>query len=261
MCRTDRSRRFEPCYFLLRAGVLHWGPHSPDGTSPLPHNIALRSVLGVRRHLDSSRRPHCFEIALADNSRLLLAAPDDATASSWLQSLLLHAAQALEEKDGAKKTVERPGPPAACTLLVTPTEVISVRDTLDLAFVTGAAAYLKDRGSEALLKEYIEEMRTDIEILACGSIKNLTAFKIPDTDENWCCLEWSVCEARERGAGLALLLASSAELERLIAAVERAFCALTCEPFPLSVVEATKSACSSAHSKYESAWSHMLPQQ
>ncbi|CAH0589149.1 unnamed protein product [Chrysodeixis includens] len=261
MCRTDRSRRFEPCYFLLRAGVLHWGPHSPDGSSPLPHNIALRSVLGVRRHVDASRRPHCFELALADSSRLLLAAPDDATASSWLQSLLLHAAQALEEKDGAKKSVERPGPPAACTLLVTPTEVISVRDTLDLAFVTGAAAYLKDRGSEALLKEYIEEMRTDIEILACGSIKNLTAFKIPDTDENWCCLEWSVCEARERGAGLALVLASSAELERFIAALEQAFCNLTCEPFPLSVVEATKSACSAAHSKYEAAWAHMLPQQ
>ncbi|KAF9788892.1 hypothetical protein SFRURICE_018468, partial [Spodoptera frugiperda] len=227
MCRTDRSRRFEPCYFLLRAGVLHWGPHSPDGTSPLPNNIALRSVLGVRRHLDSSRRPHCFEIALADNTRLLLAAPDDATASSWLQSLLLHAAQALEEKDGAKKSSDRPGPPPACTVLVTPTEVISVRDTLDLAFVTGAAAYLKDRGSDALLKEYIEEMRTDIEILACGSIKNLTAFKIPDTDENWCCLEWSVCEARERGAGLALVMASGAELERFIAAVEQAFCALT----------------------------------
>lgn len=261
MCRTDRSRRFEPCYFLLRAGVLHWGPHSPDGTSPLPNNIALRSVLGVRRHLDSSRRPHCFEIALADNSRLLLAAPDDATASSWLQSLLLHAAQALEEKDGAKKSSDRPGPPPACTVLVTPTEVISVRDTLDLAFVTGAAAYLKDRGSDALLKEYIEEMRTDIEILACGSIKNLTAFKIPDTDENWCCLEWSVCEARERGAGLALVMASGAELERFIAAVEQAFCALTCEPFPLSVVEAAKSACSSAHTKYEAAWSHMLPQQ
>ncbi|XP_022822701.1 uncharacterized protein LOC111353771 [Spodoptera litura] len=261
MCRTDRSRRFEPCYFLLRAGVLHWGPHSPDGTSPLPNNIALRSVLGVRRHLDSSRRPHCFEIALADNSRLLLAAPDDATASSWLQSLLLHAAQALEEKDGAKKSSDRPGPPPACTVLVTPTEVISVRDTLDLAFVSGAAAYLKDRGSDALLKEYIEEMRTDIEILACGSIKNLTAFKIPDTDENWCCLEWSVCEARERGAGLALVMASGAELERFIAAVEQAFCALTCEPFPLSVVEAAKSACSSAHTKYETAWSHMLPQQ
>ncbi|XP_075980105.1 pleckstrin homology domain-containing protein pruning defect 1 [Anticarsia gemmatalis] len=261
MCRTDRSRRFEPSYFLLRAGVLHWGPHSPDGTSPLPHNIALRSVVGVRRHLDSSRRPHCFEIALGDNSRLLLAAPDDATASSWLQSLLLHAAQALEEKDGASASESRAGPPGACTVLVTPAEVISVRDTLDHAFVAGAAAYLKDRGSEALLKEYIEEMRTDVEILACGSIKNLTAFKIPDTDENWCCLEWSVCEARERGAGLALVMTSGAELERFIAAVEQAFCALTCEPFPLSVVEATKSACSSAHAKYEAAWSHMLPQQ
>ncbi|KAL0871052.1 hypothetical protein ABMA27_004857 [Loxostege sticticalis] len=260
MCRTDRSRRFEPCYFLLRAGVLHWGPHTPDGITPLPHNIALRSVVGVRRHLDSSRRPHCFEIALGDSSRLLLAAPDDATASSWLQSLLLHAAQALEEKDGAKKVDPRAGePPPACTVLVTPTEVISVRDTLDLAFVAGAAAYLKDRGSEALLREYIEEVRADVEILACGSIKNLTAFKIPDTDENWCCLEWSVCEARERGAGLALVLASSAELERLIAAVEAAFCALTSEPFPLSVVEANKSACSSAHTKYEAAWAHMLP--
>ncbi|CAK1555868.1 unnamed protein product [Leptosia nina] len=258
MCRTDKSKRYEPCYFLLRAGVLQWGPHSPDG-SPLPNNIALRSVVGVRRHIDSSRRPHCFEIALSDSSRLLLAAPDDPTASSWLQSLLLHAAQSLEEKDVTKKGDLRSGPPPACTVLVTPYEVISLRDTLDLAFVAGAAAYLKDRGSEALLKEYIEEMHADIEILACGSIKNLTAFKIPDTDENWCCLEWSVCEARERGAGLALVLASSNELERLIAAVEKAYCDLTCEPFPLSVVEATKSACSTAHAKYESAWVHMLP--
>ncbi|XP_047521987.1 putative uncharacterized protein DDB_G0277255 [Pieris napi] len=257
MCRTDKTKRFEPCYFLLRAGVLHWGPHSPDG-SPLPNNIALRLVVGVRRHMDATRRPHCFEIALSDSSRLLLAAPDDPTASSWLQSLLLHAAQSLEEKTTPKKAV-RSGPPPACTVIVTPFEVISLRDTLDLAFVAGAAAYLKDRGSEALLREYIEEMHTDIEILACGSIKNLTAFKIPDTDENWCCLEWSVCEARERGAGLALVLASSNELERLIAAVERAYCDLTCEPFPLSVVEATKSACSTAHSKYEAAWAHMLP--
>ncbi|XP_073944601.1 uncharacterized protein [Choristoneura fumiferana] len=107
----------------------------------------------------------------------------------------------------------------------------------------------------------MEEMRSDVEILACGSIKNLTAFKIPDTDENWCCLEWSVCEARERGSGLALVLASGAELERFIAAVERAFCNLTSEPFPLSVVEASKSACSTAHSKFEAEWTHMLPQQ
>lgn len=262
MCRTDRSKRFEPCYFLLRAGVLYWGPHSPDGTTPLPNSIALRSVVGVRRHLDSSRRPHCFEIALGDSSRLLLAAPDDPTASSWLQSLLLHAAQALEEKDGAKKKDPRSGgPPPACTVIVTPHEVISLRDTLDSSFVAGAAAYLKNRGSEALLREYIEEMRTDIEILTCGSIKNLNAFKIPDTDENWCCLEWSVCEARERGAGLALVMSSSIELERFIAAVEQAFCAFTSEPFPLSVVEANKSACSGAHSKYETAWTHMLPAQ
>ncbi|XP_050347883.1 uncharacterized protein LOC126771822 isoform X1 [Nymphalis io] len=261
MCKTEKSKRFEPCYFLLRAGVLHWGSHSPDGT-PLPNNIALRTVVGVRRHVDPSRRPHCFEIAMSDSSRLLLAAPDDPTASSWLQSLLLHAAQALEEKDGAKKASPLGrGPPPACTLLVTPLEVLSVRDTLDLAFVTGAAAYLKERGSEALLKEYIEDMTTDVEILACGSIKNLTAFKIPDTDENWCCLEWSVCEARERGAGLALVLPSGAELERFIHALETAHDRLTNEPFPLSVVEASKSACSAAHSKYESAWSHMLPQQ
>lgn len=60
--------------------------------------------------------------------------------------------KALEEKDGAKKSCERAGPPPACTVLVTPHEVISVRDSLDLGFVTGAAAYLKDRGSEALLK-------------------------------------------------------------------------------------------------------------
>lgn len=36
-----------------------------------------------------------------------------------------------------------------------------------------------------------------------------------------------MCEARERGAGLALVFSSSAELERFIAAVEKAFCALT----------------------------------
>ncbi|XP_053611122.1 uncharacterized protein prd1 [Plodia interpunctella] len=260
MCRTDKSRRFEPCYFLLRAGVLHWGPHPADG-SPLPNSIALRSALGVRRHVDASRRPHCFEIAM-ESTRLLLAAPDDPTASSWLQSLLLHAAQALEEKDGAKKVDPLSGGvPAACTVLVTSHEVISVRDTLDVAFVHGAAPYLKERGSDTLLREYVEEMRTDVEILACGSIKNLTAFKIPDTDENWCCLEWSVCEARERGAGLALVFASSAELERFIAAVERAYSLHTCDPFPLSVVEASKSACSTAHSKYEAAWMHMLPAQ
>ncbi|XP_061719117.1 uncharacterized protein LOC133526479 [Cydia pomonella] len=259
MCRTDRSKRFEPCYFLLRAGVLQWGPHPPDTNTSLPNAIALRSVVGVRRHVDSSRRPHCFEIAMNTGARLLLAAPDDPAASSWLQSLLLHAAQALEEKDGL--SAERSGPPCACTVLVTAREVLSVREPLDLAFVAGAAAYLKERQEEALLKEYIAEMRTDVEILACGSLKNLTAFKIPDTDENWCCLEWSVCEARERGSGLALVMASGAELERLIAAVERAFCALTSEPFPLSVVEASKSACSTAHSKFEAAWTHMLPQQ
>ncbi|XP_013200960.2 uncharacterized protein LOC106143427 [Amyelois transitella] len=261
MCRTDKSKRFEPCYFLLRAGVLQWGPHSPDGSTPLPNSIALRSALGVRRHMDASRRPHCFEIAM-ESTRLLLAAPDDPTASSWLQSLLLHAAQALEEKDGAKKVDPLSGGvPAACTVLVTSQDVVSLRDTLDVAFVHGTAAYLKERGSDTLLREYLEEMRTDVEIMACGSIKNLTAFKIPDTDENWCCLEWSVCEARERGAGLALVFASSTELERFIAAVERAYSLHTSEPFPLSVVEASKSACSTAHAKYEAAWRHMLPQQ
>lgn len=34
-----------------------------------------------------------------------------------------------------------------------------------------------------------------------------------------------------------------------------------CETFPLSVVDASKSACSAAHSKYEMAWCHMLPSQ
>ncbi|KAG7312275.1 hypothetical protein JYU34_001747 [Plutella xylostella] len=260
MCRTERARRFEPYYFLLRAGVLHWGAHSPDGSSPLPNNINLRTVLGVRRHVDASNRPHCFEIAPRDSSRLLLAAPDEPTASSWLQSLLLHAAQALEEKDGVK-AAELTGPPPACSVLVTSRLVLSVRETPDLPLVAAAAPYLRDKGAETLLTEYIAEMNTDVEILACGSIKNLTAFKIPDTDENWCCLEWSVCEARERGAGLALVFASGAELERFIAAVEKAFCALTSEPFPLSVVDGSKSACSAAHAKYEAAWSHMLPNQ
>lgn len=58
----------------------------------------------------------------------------------------------MEEKDGTKKDSRAGGPPAACTVIVTPHEVISLRDTLDMAFVEGAAAYLKDRGSEALLK-------------------------------------------------------------------------------------------------------------
>ncbi|XP_041982160.1 uncharacterized protein LOC121735402 [Aricia agestis] len=255
MCKTEKSRRFEPCYFLLRAGVLHWGPHSPDG-SPLPNNIALRSVIGVRRHVDATRRPHCFEIALRDR-RLLLAAPDDPTASSWLQSLLLHAAQALEDKQEVRATVG--ARTAACTVLVAGGEVLAARDPLDLAFVRGAAPYLRQAGAHAQLAEYMEEMRADIEILACGSIKNLTALKIPDTEENWCCLEWSVCEARERGSGLALVWASGAELERFIAALECAYSELTSEPFPLSVVDASKYACSAAHAKYETAWAHMLP--
>ncbi|GBP92983.1 Pleckstrin homology domain-containing family M member 2 [Eumeta japonica] len=259
MCRTDTKKKFEPCYFLLRAGVLHWGPHTPDG-SPLPNSVTLRSVVGVRRRLDRSR-PHCFEIALND-SRLVLAAPDDHSASCWLQSLLLHAAQALEEKDGTKKLDgRRRGPPAACTVLVTQNEVMSVRETMEPAFIVGAAPYLRDRGSDALLKEYIEEMRSDVDILACESIKNLTAFKIPDSDENWCCLEWSVCEARERGAVLALVFVSSAELERFIAAVERAFAVLTSEPFPLSVVDGATYAVSAAHAHYDAAWAHMLPAQ
>ncbi|XP_048479631.1 uncharacterized protein LOC105386069 isoform X1 [Plutella xylostella] len=150
MCRTERARRFEPYYFLLRAGVLHWGAHSPDGSSPLPNNINLRTVLGVRRHVDSSNRPHCFEIAPRDSSRLLLAAPDEPTASSWLQSLLLHAAQALEEKDGVK-AAKLTGPPPACSVLVTSRLVLSVRETPDLPLVAAAAPYLRDKGAETLL--------------------------------------------------------------------------------------------------------------
>lgn len=42
--------------------------------------------------------------------------------------------------------------------------------------------------------------------------------------------EWSVCEARERGAGLALVLPSGAELERLIQALEHAHRSLTVTP-------------------------------
>lgn len=43
--------------------------------------------------------------------------------------------------------------------------------------------------------------------------------------------EWSVCEARERGTGLALVLSSGAELERLIAALETAYNGLTVNIF------------------------------
>lgn len=262
MCRIDSKRRFEPYYFLLRKGVLQWGPHSPDGTSPLPHHIGMLSVVGVRPYMDSTRRPHCFEIAFNDSRRLSLAAPDDHTASSWLQSLLLHAAQALEEKNGVRKIDPRTNlPPPACTVLVTDKEVFAVRDTLHPAFIVGTAPYLHERGAGSLLQEYIQEMRSDVNILACGSIRNLTAFKIPVSDDNWCCLEWSVCEARELGSGLALVFASSTELERFIAAVEYAYGKLTSEPFPLSVVDESKSICEVAYAKYESAWSHMLPAQ
>ncbi|KAI8419720.1 hypothetical protein MSG28_008407 [Choristoneura fumiferana] len=153
-------------------------PHVPHRPQPPLRALLLSatSVVGVRRHVDVSRRPHCFEIALGTGGRLLLAAPDDPAASSWLQSLLLHAAQwvatAPAPGDLAVSSwqslllhaAQRAGAPAACTVLVTPREVISVRDTLDLTFVAGAAAYLRDRGSDALLK--------DVEILACGSIKN-----------------------------------------------------------------------------------------
>lgn len=65
--------------------------------------------------------------------------------------------QALEEKDGAKKVDPLSGGvPAACTVLVTSHEVISVRDTLDVAFVYGAAPYLKERGSDTLLRGEID---------------------------------------------------------------------------------------------------------
>lgn len=88
---TQPILTYNSTYF--RAGVLHWGQQSPSTNGSLSHSVALRSVLGVRRYWDSSKRPHCFEIALADGSRLLLAASDDHAASAWLQSLLLHAAQ------------------------------------------------------------------------------------------------------------------------------------------------------------------------
>ncbi|XP_077301212.1 pleckstrin homology domain-containing protein pruning defect 1 [Arctopsyche grandis] len=262
MYKREKQRNWKPSFFLLKSGVLSYGSSTPKDNfaSCLPHSIELKTVVGVRRCTDIHGRPYCFEIALGHGAGILqMAAPDDDIASQWLQGLLMHAAQALEgpKADPSKKIL-----PPCCTLLATSRHIITLREELEIPrLITNGSTATDDKQFENK-GDAVEQFGKDgVEILSFASIKDLTALKIPDNDDNWCILEFVFCEVHE-GTEMGFLFGSSAELERFIATVESLWHTTNEGVFPISILLSTDSTsrkCSEWHNRLVTAWERLLP--
>lgn len=144
---------WEAGYFVLKGGVVYM---FTDANQRLPKRaIPLKGGLcqGCRR-IPNSHRPHTFEILLKPNKAFQFAAPDEYVASEWLQSFVQSASGLFDITEKRE--------PLPCSLITTTKHLVAMKEVFPG----------KQRG----------------ETLSCASVEDLTAFRVPLTQQSWCIL-------------------------------------------------------------------------
>lgn len=152
-CSNLPTNPWEAGYFVLKGGVVYM---FTDASQRLPKRaIPLKGGLcqGCRR-IPNSHRPHTFEILLKPNKAFQFAAPDEYVAFEWLQSF-------VQSASGLYDISEKKGP-LPCSLITTTKHLVVMKEVFPG----------KQRG----------------QTLSCASVEDLTAFRVPLTQQSWCIL-------------------------------------------------------------------------
>nr|XP_034186856.1 LOW QUALITY PROTEIN: pleckstrin homology domain-containing family M member 2 [Osmia lignaria] len=218
---------WEAGYFVLKGGVVYM---FTDANQRLPKRaIPLKGGLcqGCRR-IPNSHRPHTFEILLKPNKAFQFAAPDEYVASEWLQSFVQSASGLF---DASKKKE-----PLPCSLITTTQHLVAMKEVFPG----------KQRG----------------QTLSCASVKDLTAFRVPLTQQSWCILEFACREVHESSGDWVIYFTNYTELCTFREILETLWADANLGEFPMVTLppdDKLHRRCSDASKELELAWRYLLP--
>ncbi|XP_023246798.1 uncharacterized protein LOC106637564 isoform X2 [Copidosoma floridanum] len=224
---TSAASPWEAGYFVLKGGVVYM---FTDSNQRLPRRaIPLKGGLcqGCRR-IPNSHRPHTFEILLKPNKSFQFAAPDEYVASEWLQSFIQSASGLFDCSENRD--------PLPCSLIVTSGHLVAMKEVFPGT----------QRG----------------QTLSCASIEDLSAFRVPLSQQSWCILEFACREVHESSGDWVVYFSSHREQRAFQRVLERLWTNAKLGEFPVSSLPAEEklySRCSSANKALEQAWQHLLP--
>ncbi|XP_031827223.1 pleckstrin homology domain-containing protein pruning defect 1 isoform X2 [Nomia melanderi] len=218
---------WEAGYFVLKGGVVYM---FTDANQRLPKRaIPLKGGLcqGCRR-IPNSHRPHTFEILLKPNKAFQFAAPDEYVASEWLQSFVQSASGLFDASEKRE--------PMPCSLITTTKHLVAMKEVFPG----------KQRG----------------QTLSCASVEDLTAFRVPVTQQSWCILEFSCREVHESSGDWVIYFTNYTELCTFREILETLWADASLGEFPMVTLppeDKLHRRCSDASKELELAWRYLLP--
>ncbi|KAK9294052.1 hypothetical protein QLX08_011192 [Tetragonisca angustula] len=218
---------WEAGYFVLKGGVVYM---FTDASQRLPKRaIPLKGGLcqGCRR-IPNSHRPHTFEILLKPNKAFQFAAPDEYVASEWLQSFVQSASGLFDITEKRK--------PLPCSLITTTKHLVAMKEVFPG----------KQRG----------------QTLSCASVEDLTAFRVPLTQQSWCILEFACREVHESSGDWVIYFTNYTELCTFREILETLWADASLGEFPMVTLppeDKLHRRCSDASKELELAWRYLLP--
>ncbi|XP_076619070.1 pleckstrin homology domain-containing protein pruning defect 1 [Colletes latitarsis] len=218
---------WEAGYFVLKGGVVYM---FTDANQRLPKRaIPLKGGLcqGCRR-IPNSHRPHTFEIILKPNKAFQFAAPDEYVASEWLQSFVQSASGLFDASE-----IREPLP---CSLITTTRHLVTMKEVFPG----------KQRG----------------QTLSCASVEDLTAFRVPLTQQSWCILEFACREVHESSGDWVIYFTNYTELCSFREILETLWANARMGEFPMVTLppeDKFHRRCLDAGKELELAWRYLLP--
>ncbi|CAL7952396.1 unnamed protein product [Xylocopa violacea] len=218
---------WEAGYFVLKGGVVYM---FTDASQRLPKRaIPLKGGLcqGCRR-IPNSHRPHTFEILLKPNKAFQFAAPDEYVASEWLQSFVQSASGLFDTSEKRE--------PLPCSLITTTKHLVAMKEVF-----SG-----KQRG----------------QTLSCASVEDLTAFRVPLTQQSWCILEFACREVHESSGDWVIYFTNYTELCTFREILETLWADANLGEFPMVTLppeDKLHRRCSDASKELELAWRYLIP--
>ncbi|KAJ8687505.1 hypothetical protein QAD02_023299 [Eretmocerus hayati] len=218
---------WEAGYFVLKGGVVYM---FTDNNQRLPKRaIPLKGGLcqGCRR-IPNSHRPHTFEILLKPNKAYQFAAPDEYVASEWLQSF-------VQSASGLFDCAER-REPLACSLVLTSKHLIAMKEAL----------LCRQRG----------------QTLSCATIEDLSAFRVPESEQSWCILEFACREVHGSSGDWVVHFTNHKELCDFREVLETMWASITEDKFPVSTISPNDKLhrrCTDSNKNLQEAWQDLLP--
>lgn len=194
-------KHWRPGYFRLKAGVCYQFSDSEDRTFRSYVQLLGGGCVGCRR-VPTADRPHTFELILADDRTLQLAAPNEIEASEWLQAFL----QAVSQ--GHSECETSPCISACCVL--TERKIFVCHEELETNFIRS---------------------------LGKADIQDVSMVHLDPTGAPYCILEFESVEATESSGDWVLYFVSEAELSKFLQALDSRWRLLYKIPLPSNPIQ------------------------